>query len=166
MPLISSHSIHISSTDHHLRRELEFYNNIKQDFVFDTGSPVSLICLQFFKRHFSDTTVQQYNSEVTGVTGHKVVIRGKVQIQLANATLLSFLLIPQQLFILGLDNLKTLNFDYKMSLQCNTSSISDDINLLISKLGSTSGGIKMSPVSFQISGQPMFCKSRSIALDI
>ena len=78
--------------------------------------------------------------------------------------LLSFLLIPQQIFILGLDNLKALNFDYKMSLQCNTSSIPDEINLLISKLGLTSRGIKMSPVSFQISGQSMFCKSRSIAL--
>jgi len=156
--------LHLTSGDKHIKKELVLMNNIKCNFIVDTGSPVSLMNYDFFIEKFPGVAVHNYTGIVTGVTGHKVEIKGKINLKLnSGQNNLNFLLVPQPLFVLGLDNLKLLKIDLSTCLNTSNSSIPGHLEIKIAQCGTNSGGMRISPVELEYSGDPVFCKSRQIS---
>ena len=120
----------------------------------------------YFKKNFNGIKIKQYNGKVTGVTGNEVKVQGVVEIKTKDCMILKFLLIPQKLFILGLDNLRTLNFQLNLTLACDISHIPTDLSVQIAECSNLTGGMKITPLEIDYSGQPVFCKSRQVPLGL
>jgi len=156
--------LHLSSDGKHIKEAITFYNGERKEFILDTGSPVSLMPYSYFKEKFPDATTSQYKGIVAGVTGHQVNVKGKVCLYCSKPKVnMEFLLISQQHYILGLDNLSKLNFNYNISMACSSTTLPKEVQAKVAHCGALTGGMNINPVEIDCPADPVFFKARTIA---
>ena len=162
--LDSNPAFTITDSPHHLLQKITFHNGRHRQFIVDTGSPVTFLPVKEYKSlGYSTADLLQTTSTIKGVSGHDLPVigkfRDKVQTDKCTADL-DFIVTQTGPMVLGLDGLRSLKVD--VILQTSNPTPAAPISDLIAKCSRNQGGMKVTPVKFEMSGEPVFHKARSI----
>ena len=131
--------------------------------IQDTGSPVSFITQKVCNDLFGPSKIQPCDVTVSGVTGHTLSIKGELYVDLKSDQngpfhSVRFLITEKGPCVLGLEELRSIEGHLTLSTQVESPEILD----LITKCSELRGGMRIQPVSLEVSCDPIFQKSRPI----
>lgn len=163
-------SFMVASKTEHLYHTVVFSNGRRKDFIIDTGSPISILPLNEFKRlGFKDDTIRKCSTVIKGVSGHSLTVVGEFNTTARsdNGPIpLTFVLTEAGPSVLGLDGLRALNV--QLVLQSSTSRTTPtplpiEVKELVVRCGRSEGGLKIQPVHLETTGHPIFMRARPLA---
>ena len=156
-------SVFTLSHDSHLYEDVIFESGQTKKFILDICSPLSFMPLNT-ANDLGYRNLQPSTPKIQGVTGNSLKVLGQfttfVRVK-GNSSEITFIVTDSGPLILGLDSLQAL----KISLIFKTNSPIDmpnEIQALIGKCHNHTGGMKTTPVNFDIIGDPKFLKARPV----
>jgi len=152
------------NTNHHVKQALFTNSGNKITFIVDTGSPVSIISKSILDYNYPDSTITTTHSKVSGITGHKLEILGKSNINIIhenNNYCLDFLVTKGGPCILGLDNLRILNLSISL-FYSNSENSAVKIQKLTQQCSKNAGGMRIEPINIKCNSKPNFFRARPL----
>ena len=148
----------------HLFHQLTFSSGQAANFIVDTGSPISFMPYDEFKKVANSIQMESSIQTIKGVSGHNLPVKGEVSLQVtdknSNKPLpLTFVITEKGPNILGLDGLRTLRVNVVLEVQ---TPMPPAITSLIHKCSKNSRGISVTPVKLEVDCEPIFKKARPV----
>ena len=161
---------------HHIYHEVTFSRGHKLDFVVDTGSPITFLPKCELLRAEPTVRIQPTNTTITSVSGHPLPVLGETTVMVkgetSDTTQLKMIVTQEGPTVLGLDGLRALDVSVVFNtatargVPASNQHLPKSITDLIQQCGKCTGGMKVQPVTLQVTCPPIFLKARPIAFNL
>ena len=152
-----------TSVNSHIYQSIQFSNGTCHDFIIDTGSIESLIPKSILDSLYPSVDVIPTKITIRGITGHSLPVIGCCKLPVldvnSQSVFCNFIVTASGPSVLGLKVLHSLKFSLTFLSDIG---MQDRIRKLIHECSIASGGMRITPIHLEISGEPIFLKRRLI----
>ena len=144
--------------------------------MVDTGSPIIFLPRSELLRVEPTAQVQPTRTSITSVSGHTLPVLGEADIKVkgesSGPAQLKMIVTQGGPPVLGLDGLRALDVRVVFNTAATTGASEDSQHLsksitdLIKQCGTCTGGMKVKPVTLEVTCPPIFLKARPIAFNL
>ena len=154
----------------HLYHSVIFETGNAMDLIIDTGSPITFLPLKDFKAlGYKEKAIHPTYTTIRGVSGHPLSVVGQFETTIRSkendaVSRLKLLVTAEGPAVLGLDGLRALHVELALSI--DKPGLPEEHKLLIAQCANNEGGMKITPVHLETSGDPVFLKARPLAFGL